>query len=135
MDKIMKLPTPIMKAGSLIFDVFMAILGDGKPDTYSCLEELTTLYMEKFNRENPDIKDIYYQSFAFAMKNPFSDILMAVPFIAVKLMDGRSDGFLTAEEVSWGNFRGIYTGTGRRGISHLDEVDMRRMRQIGRAHV
>lgn len=128
MDKIMKLPTPIMKAGSLIFDVFMAISGDKKPDTYRCLEQLTTSFMSGFNRKNPDVEGIYYQSFAFEMKNPFSDILMAVPFITVKLIDGRSDGFLTAEEVSWGNFRGIYTGTGRRGISHLDEVDMRRMR-------
>lgn len=128
MDKIMKLPKPIMKAGSLITDVFMAISGDSKPETYRCLEQLTTSYMSEFNKKNPDIEGIYYQSFAFAMKNPFSDIFMAVPYIAVKFMNGRSDGFLTAEEVSWGNFRGIYTGMGRRGISHLDEVDMRRMR-------
>lgn len=128
MDKIMKLPKPIMKAGSLITDVFMAISGDGKPETYRCLEQLTTSYMAGFNRKNPDVEGIYYRSYAFEMKNPFSDIFMAVPYIAVKLMDGGSDGFLTAEEVSWGDFRGVYTGTGRRGISHLDEVDMRRMR-------
>ncbi len=128
MDKIMKLPKPIMKAGSLITDVFMAISGDSRPETYKCLEELTTSYMAEFNKKNPNVDGIYYQSFAFAMKNPFSDIFMVAPYIAVKLMNGRSDGFLTAEEVSWGNFRGIYTGTGRRGISHLDEVDMRRMR-------
>lgn len=133
MDKIMKLPKPIMKAGSLITDVFMTIMGDSKPETYRCLEELTTSYMAEFNRKNPDIEGIYYQSFAFAMKNPFSDILMSVPYIAVKFMDGRSrsDGFLTAKDVVWGNFRGVYTGTGRRGISHLDEVDMRRMRLSG----
>ena len=62
------------------------------------------------------------------MKNPLSDIIMAIPYFAVRIMDGESDGLLTAKEVAWGDFRGVYTGIGNRGISHPDEVDLRRMK-------
>ena len=82
--------------------------------------------MEQFNSQNPDFSGVYYQSYAFKMKNPFSDIIMTVPYIAVKLLSGESDGMLVPDEVKWQNFRGVFTGTGNRGISHPDEVDLRR---------
>ncbi|MCM1132281.1 MAG: alpha/beta hydrolase [Ruminococcus flavefaciens] len=128
MDKIMRIPKILLKTGSGIFDVFMKIGGDKNPHTYRCLEQLTTEFMADFNRKNPDDKNIYYRSYAFRMKNPLSDIFMAIPFTAVLILDGGSDGMLTPPEVAWGNFKGIYTGTGNRGISHPDEVDLRRMR-------
>lgn len=126
MDKLMKLPSPLMKLGCWVTDLFHRISGDKCPQTYRCLEQLTTKFAADFNRENPDDPDIRYRSCAFRMKNCFSDILFIVPYIAVKLMDGGSDGFLTPDEVSHGEFIGVYTGTGRRGISHCDEVDLRR---------
>ncbi len=128
MDKIMKLPHILLKIGCRIYDIFMKISGDKKPQTYRCLEQLTTGFMADFNRKNPDDKGIYYRSYAFRMKNPFSDVLMMIPYIAVGILDGKGDGMLTPPEVIWGDFKGIYTGTSNRGISHIDEVDTRRMR-------
>jgi triacylglycerol lipase len=37
-----------------------------------------------------------------------------------------NDGLLTPEAVRWGEFKGICRGVGRRGISHNDEIDLRR---------
>lgn len=128
MDKLMRLPKVLLRAGSEAFDVLMKIFGDGNPQTYRCLEQLTTRFMADFNRKNPDDKNIYYRSYAFKMKNPFSDIIMTIPCIAVMFMDGESDGMLTPKEVAWGDFKGVYTGTSNRGISHPDEVDLRRMK-------
>ncbi|MDE5854274.1 MAG: alpha/beta hydrolase [Ruminococcus sp.] len=128
MDKLMKLPKCFLVLGSKIFDIFQKIGGDKNPDTFRCLEQVTTSYMAEFNRNNPDDKNIYYRSYAFKMKNSFSDIIMAIPYFAVRIMDGESDGLLTAKEVAWGDFRGVYTGIGNRGISHPDEVDLRRMK-------
>lgn len=126
MDNLMKLPKFLLRSGSKVFDFFEKLGGDKSPDTYRCLEQLTTGFMEQFNSQNPDFSGVYYQSYAFKMKNPFSDIIMTVPYIAVKLLSGESDGMLVPDEVKWQNFRGVFTGTGNRGISHPDEVDLRR---------
>ena len=126
MDKLIKLPKILLKAGSRVFDFFEGIGGDRNPDTYRCLEQLTTDFMKRFNEENPDNPYVFYQSFGFKMRNPLSDIFMSVPYIAVKFLNSQSDGLLVPDEVKWSNFRGVYTGTGNRGISHCDEVDMRR---------
>lgn len=126
MDKLMKLPKFLLKAGSKVFDFFERLGGDKNPDTYRCLEQLTTEFMDSFNSQNPDDGSVYYQSYAFKMKNPFSDVIMTIPYIAVRLLNGESDGMLAPDEVVWGNFRGVFTGTGNRGISHPDEVDLLR---------
>ena len=57
---------------------------------------------------------------------------MSFLYLAVKILDGKSDGFLTPEEVTHGEFLGVFTGSGRRGISHCDEVDMRRKNFSGK---
>lgn len=126
MDKLMKLPKSLLKIGCWITDIIKKLEGDSNPDTYRCLEQVTASYMTEFNKNNPDSESVYYRSYSFVMKNFLSDIIMSVPYIAVKVLDGKSDGLLTPNEAKWGDFRGIYTGTGRRGISHPDEVDLRR---------
>lgn len=128
MDKLMKMFRFILLSGSRIFDIFRRICGDRNPDTFRCMEQVTTSYINEFNSKNPDDENVYYRSYAFKMKNPLSDIIMSVPYIAVRFMDGESDGLLTVNEVAWGDFQGVYTSVGNRGISHPDEVDLRRMR-------
>ena len=127
MDWLMKL-RPIMKLVGVGTDFFKLIGGDKKPDTYRCFEQLTTGYMKRFNAANPDDARVHYRSCAFLMKHWYSDIIMAVPYIGVLLLNGRSDGFLTPSEVTHGEHRGTFTGTGYRGMSHCDEADLRRMR-------
>ena len=88
----------------------------------------TTEMMKNFNRENPDVEGVYYQSYAFVMHSPFSDMFLFVPSLIVWCIEGPNDGLLTPDAVRWGNFKGIYKSNVRRGISHCDEVDMRRKR-------
>lgn len=125
-DLLMKFPRPLVKFGCACTDLWFRILGDKKPSTYNVLRSFTTDEATKFNDENPDYPEVLYQSYAFVMKKPSSDIFMWLPNIAVKLIEGENDGLLTPASVQWGTFRGVYSGTGRRGISHCDEVDMRR---------
>ena len=127
MDKLMKLNYAMKLIGAGT-DVFKRIGGDKKPDTFRCFEQLTTGHMKRFNEENPDAPGVLYRSCAFLMSSPLSDIIMSVPYIGVLLLNGRSDGFLTPPEVTHGEMRGVFTGAKLRGMSHCDEVDMRRMR-------
>ena len=106
----------------------MRLLGDKKPDTYAAVQSFTTAYAKRFNEENPDRKGIYYQSYGFVMKNAFSDFFLAWTYPVVYFFEGENDGLLAPRAVKWTNFRGIYRGNSNRGISHCDQVDLRRRR-------
>lgn len=127
-DKLMKLPQGAVKFGCGAADLWFRILGDSSPHTYEAVKSFRTADAERFNRENPDAEEVYYQSYAFAMKKMSSDMFMAFPWIVVNHFEGENDGLLAPDSVKWTNFKGVYYGSGKRGISHCDEVDMRRSR-------
>lgn len=127
-DKLMKFPKPLIKFVACLTNFWFRLLGDKQPDSYKVFQSFTTKAAEKFNLDNPDAEGVYYQSYAFAMKNPFSDIFMWLPNLVVGVIEGENDGLLTPESVKWSNFKGVYYGVENRGISHCDEVDMRRRR-------
>lgn len=127
-DRILKLPDIIVRCAAKTVDLVMTICGDSTPDSYRVFYEFSTEFAKKFNKENPDKESIYYQSYAFVMRNMLSDILMWFPYFIVKISEGPNDGLLAPHSVKWGEFKGVYNGTGNRGISHCDEVDLRRKR-------
>ncbi len=131
-DKLMKIPEPLIKGGCKAADLWFRLLGDKTPDTFSAICSFRTEDARRFNKQNPDVGTIYYQSYAFLMKHSHSDMLMWLPNLVVRHWDGENDGLLSPESVKWGNFKGVVTGNGNRGISHCDEVDMRRMRLSGK---
>lgn len=47
-------------------------------------------------------------------------------YVVVNYFEGENDGLLTPSSVQWGVFKGVFKGVGNRGISHFDEIDMRR---------
>lgn len=127
-DKILTFPQLPVKLGSGCTDLWMKLLGDKTPGTYKTIRSFSTVYAHQFEIENPDQPDIYYQSYACVMNSSSSDIFMMIPHFVVKRIEGENDGFLTPEGVRHGEFRGIIRSNSRRGISHCDEVDMRRHR-------
>ena len=60
------------------------------------------------------------------MNHSFSDIILTIPNIVVKYYEGENDGLLTPQSVKWGDFKGIIKSNSFRGISHCDEVELRR---------
>lgn len=125
-DILLKFPDPLIRFGSFCTDCWFRLLGDKTPNTYRVLHAFTTTGAARFNAETPDFEGVLYQSYAFAMKNPLSDIFMWLPNLVVGKIEGENDGLLTPDSVKWGDFRGVCRGTGRRGISHCDEIDLRR---------
>lgn len=77
-----------------------------------------------FNIKNPDSGEVFYQSCAFAMKKPTSDIFMSWTWLAVNFFEGENDGLLAPRAAEWTNFKGVFYGSGGRGISHCDEVEI-----------
>ncbi|MCM1022948.1 MAG: hypothetical protein NC395_02675 [Prevotella sp.] len=127
-DRLMKMPAPAVKLGCKAADLWFRLAGDKNPDVYGAVNAFRTLEAEKFNAENPDDPRVYYQSFGFVMNGFLSDITMCIPWLVIRVTEGENDGLLAPRAVEWTNFRGVYRGGGRRGISHCDEVDLRRSR-------
>lgn len=125
-DKLLDFPDWMVRFVGWCADVWFRVLGDREPSTYRVFHSFTTTGAEEFNKNNPDWPGVYYQSYAFVMKKPSSDLLMWLPYVVVKGVEGPNDGLLTPEAVQWGEFRGVFAGAGRRGISHCDEIDLRR---------
>jgi len=126
-DILCKLPKWLYKIAAFFTDLFFRMLGDKKPDFYTASRQFRTIHMKGFNEENPDASSVYYQSYAAVMKSPFSDFFLFWPSLFVGLIEGENDGLVTPVSATWTNFKGILRGTTRRGISHADEVDTRRM--------
>ena len=125
-DWLLRCPTWIVRFACFWADVGFRILGDRNPRTHRVIVSFTTDEARKFNADTPDHKDVYYQSYAFVMKKWNSDGLLWLPNLVVKRIEGENDGLLPPSAVRWGDYRGAFCGTDRRGISHLDEVDFRR---------
>lgn len=60
------------------------------------------------------------------MKNFFSDSLLCIPYIILKIMNGENDGLVCVNSAKWGEFKGVLSNNHRRGISHGDIIDLKR---------
>ncbi len=126
MDALVRLPAFLLRFAGWCSDICLRIQGDIKPEAYKVFLSFAAQNAAVFNENTPDRSDVYYQSYAFVMKNPLSDVFMMVPNLIVRIFDGENDGLLSPESAQWGEFRGVFSGNSRRGISHCDEVDIRR---------
>lgn len=127
MDSLLKTPRFLFKSLAFIVNLFSKLSGDTNPDFYYACVQLTQRHAVRFNEQNPDSDAVYYQSYAAVMKSSFSDFLLLLPHFIIQLSEGDNDGLVPVSSAQWTNFKGILTGATRRGVSHADEVDFRRM--------
>lgn len=125
-DKILKAPNSLFNVASFAVDNWIGLIGDTKPDFYAVCRDFSTDYAEKFNKENPNVPGIFYQSFAGVMRTPFSDIHLSTANLIVKMIEGDNDGLVSVESAKWGESFTLLTGCTNRGVSHYDEIDFRR---------
>ena len=125
-DELMRFPQPLIRFGCKMVDLWFRLLGDKSPSTYEAVRAFQTENAKNFNVHNPDMPQVYYQSYSFVMKKAGSDWLMSIPYWAVKHYEGDNDGLLAPRATQWTNYKGVYSGVNRRGISHMDEIDFRR---------
>ncbi|MBW6409562.1 lipase family alpha/beta hydrolase [Clostridium weizhouense] len=121
-----KIPDKIYKIIAKLFDRYYRMLGDKNPDFYTASRQFSTNHSRIFNEEVKDVSQVYYQSYATVIRNIFSDYVVAIPYILVKLTEGANDGLVAVDSAKWGEFKGILKNKYRRGISHGDIIDLRR---------
>lgn len=123
-DKLVRMPDWLFRALSRFFDRFFRTLGDKNPDFYTTGKQFTTSYAKKFNSETPNMPEVYYQSYMSVMGGPFSHLLLTIPYLAIRPLEGENDGLVSLESSKWGAFRGVFRPKGGRGISHGDIIDL-----------
>lgn len=131
-DFLMKTPKCLVKIAAKGTDLWMRLLGDKNPACYECFDLFTTETADRFNSENPTPDDVYCQSYAFKVNGAFSDPFFCITYPVVRRFDGDNDGLVSVSSATWGNFKGVHTSPSRRGISHADVVDLRRMKFTSR---
>ena len=119
-------PDGLYRFVSGVFDFIFKKMGDKNPDVYLSTRQISTKDCERFNREVPDSPNVYYQSYASVMKNGLSDLMLALPYWIVKVKDKENDGLVSLSSAPWGEFRGVFRSTARRGVSHGDMIDLKR---------
>lgn len=125
-DRLLKAPDAFFNIASFAVNNWIGLIGDTKPDFYAVCRDFSTAYAEEFNRNNPDVPGVFYQSFAGVMKTPFSDINLSTANAVVKWIEGDNDGLVSVESAKWGESFTLLTGRTNRGVSHYDEIDFRR---------
>ena len=126
-DVLWRAPKLLFHAIGVVVNLTYRAMGDEKPDFYRVTRGFRTCAARRFNERFPDSDKVYYQSYASTMLDSFSDFIFVLTHSVVKRFDGENDGLVSADSARWGRFRGELRGKGRRGISHGDVVDMRRM--------
>ncbi len=125
-DGLFRLPRSVWNTAAFAVDNWIRVVGDKKPDFLKLCEGLTTERMRAFNRDNPDVPGVYYQSFACVMGHPLSDINLSTANAVIRRIEGENDGLVSVESARWGSDFHVLRSNAFRGISHLDAIDLRR---------
>jgi triacylglycerol lipase len=88
LDKLMTLPRGVFSLAAFAVDNWIGLIGDTKPDFFAVCRDFSTAWAEQFNRENPNVPGVFYQSFAGVMKTPLSDVNLSTANLIVKLIEG-----------------------------------------------
>ena len=122
----MTLPRGVFSLAAFAVNNWIRVVGDKKPDFLRVCEGFTTAAMEEFNRRNPDVPGVYYESVACVMSSPLSDINLSTANFVLSRIEGPNDGLVSVESASWGEHVHVLRSPGLRGVSHLDAIDLRR---------
>ena len=125
-DFVYKIPAGLLHFIANFFDKYFKRIGDKNPDFFTATRQLSNEYCIEFNKEVIDDSRVYYQSYTSIMKNMFSDYILTIPYLLLRVSDSPNDGLVTIESSKWGDFRGVISNRYSRGISHGDIIDLRK---------
>jgi triacylglycerol lipase len=118
-------PRWVITIVAFFVNMYFRILGDKNPKFGVACKELSEISSTEFNRNNPNMPGVYYQSFGSKLARPFNDMMFFLMNILIELIDDENDGIVSFESMKWDNFKAIQPSNPRKGLSHSDVVDLR----------
>lgn len=108
------------------------LFGGQSPNPIEVIRDLSVREMQTFNQFNPNMDNVYYQSFASTMNMAQDDLLYALTFKYLTRVAGENDGMIPLQNAAWGDrFEHIRA---QKGISHAAITDIMR-RNIGNLQI
>lgn len=127
-ERLLKLlPKGLVHMVSEKYNAVFRKLGDEHPDFLGGVMDLTAGRCREFNEQVKNSEAVYYQSVMSKMRGMLSaGFPLFASYPIVRFVEGENDGLVTPDSAKWGNYLGLITGAGRRGVSHGDMVDLMR---------
>ncbi len=102
-------------------------LGDKNPDFLAAVTDLTAESCQKRSHYATSVNNIFCQSVGSVLRTAGSGKFpLNFSYYLVKYFDGENDGLVSEQSFSWGEKYTLLKGTGKRGISHGDMIDLNR---------
>ncbi len=125
-DILLHIPEGMYRFITKVINAYFRFIGDKNPDAYTAGKQFSTQSIKLFNEEIEDAENVYYQSYTSIMKYSFSHLLLALPYLIIKGIEGENDGLVSVDSSKWGEFKGVIKNRYYRGISHGDIIDLTR---------
>lgn len=122
-----KIPDSIQMKVAETYNATLKELGDPDPDFMAAVRNLTSSHCTVFDAQTPAPADVYCQSIGSRLNCASGGKFpMNMAYQLVKYYDGENDGLVGLDSFSWGQRYQLLTTAGKRGISHVDMIDMNR---------
>ncbi len=118
-----RVPLPRIVLARLV-NIYGRLMGDKRPDSMRAAVQLTRLSMENFNKDVPDVPEVYYQSYASHVNRSYPSVLWRSLAGILHPLDGNNDGLVSIESSKWGEYRGLITSEKYPSISHGDMIGL-----------
>ena len=120
-----KLPERFCERVAKRYNATLKRLGDHDPDFLSAVRDLTQARCRELNGELPDQPGVLYQSTASRMRGWYSaPFPLCLSYLLVRRFDRCNDGLVGMESAQWGGRCLTPVGSGLRGVSHGDMIDL-----------
>lgn len=127
-DMIMGVIPNVMEplVGDLIDIVMSFVMGDVNGNTVANGYDLVRSNMiNVFNPNTPNASGVYYQSYAYKIKNITGAGMLGITWLAMLPFEGDNDGLVSINSAKWGNYRGEIEGSWwAGGVNHLAAVGL-----------
>jgi len=120
-DRLLKIPGCLFGPFTLVVNTFYKIIGDKKPTFWRTVRGFTPQNIAKFNEDNPDHPDIYYQSYSLRL---IKGQRFRRRFISK--YDGDNDGMVGTETARWSGYKGILGEEIPKGVGHTAAIGWKR---------
>jgi triacylglycerol lipase len=112
--------------GSALNLVFALLMGDVNGNSVANGYDLVRSNMiNVFNPNTPNMSGVYYQSYAYKIKNIAGAGMLGVTWLAMLPFEGANDGLVSVTSAQWGTFRGTIEGSWwAGGVNHMAAVGL-----------
>lgn len=101
---------------------YAKIIGDSNPLPLDAYKQLTTTFMEEFNKEVSDMPQVYYQSYSAKITETYPKMYSRLKYKLIFKKAGENDGVVPLNSTLWGDYKGVIEYDENIGLSHFEVI-------------